>query len=356
LAYAKARLFMEPLGGRFAPSGATHLGPVRNTMPCSDTQQQSGRALYWTRLLALLIVGLLAADRSTAGSDLAWLRDTRFVAYTPSEFTILHGTPIAPGPESIAADLRTLRPHVDGLITYSTAGGLADIVELARQARFEALILGVWSPADGEELDAAIARARQYPQLVRAIVVGNEGLFWKRYTRQDVERAMVRIRREAPHVAVTTSEPFAAYLDASSRYPCDDQDFLLPNIHPIFESWFRPEALDQATEFVVAVQRRLYAVCRKFVLIKETGIPSGPASAGFSPALQRAFWRGLLAKLQTEEHTAAALFEAFDAPWKVEELARDSGRRDPREAAWGWFTSGRTAKPVVELLRPTRSP
>lgn len=306
-------------------------------------------------LVAPLLVGIMAVYSAAAADELAWLRDTRFMAYTPSEFRVLQGQPIPPTPESIAEDLRVLRPYVDGLITYSSANGLADVVEFADKAGFRAVILGIWSPNDENEVKRAVIVARKYPQLVRAIVVGNEGLFWKRYTWRDVQETIQHIRRELPHVAVTTSEPMVSYLGTPARLDCEGQDFLLPNIHPIFESWFSAESITQATEFVLDIEKRLYALCHKFVLIKETGVPSGPSDAGFSPATQRAFWRDLLHKMSTETHASLALFEAFDAPWKVEEIARDSGQRDEREAAWGWFTGSRKPKAVVEVL-PRRSP
>jgi exo-beta-1,3-glucanase (GH17 family) len=312
-------------------------------------------SLHRITFVVLLLLGIMAMDGEAIARDLAWLGDRRFMAYTPSEFSVLHGKPIPATRESIAEDLQVLRPYVDGLITYSTANGLEDVVELADKADFRAIILGIWSPTDKNEVTMAVTLARQYPKLVRAIVVGNEGLFWKRYKWQDVQKTIKQIRRDVPHVAVTTSEPMVSYLGSPTRLGCEDQDFLLPNIHPVFESWFHPESVTQATEFVLDIEKRLYGLCKKFVLIKETGVPSEPSNAGYSPATQRAFWRNLMHKMRTEPHASLALFEAFDAPWKIEEIARDSGRRDEREGAWGWFTSSRKPKAVVEVLQP-RSP
>lgn len=306
-------------------------------------------------MVLLLLLGWLGGVGGAIADHPAWLRDTRFMAYTPSQFRVLHGKPIPATTQSIAADLQVLRPYADGLITYSTANGLADIVGLAHQAGFHAVILGIWSPVDTGEVTTAIALARQYPQLVRAIVVGNEGLFWKRYSWRDVQQTIQHIRREVPAVMLTTSEPMVSYLGSPAQLGCEHQDFLLPNIHPIFEPWFRPASVSQATEFVVAIERRLYALCKKFVLIKETGVPSEPSEAGYSPAMQSAFWHDLLQKMRSEAHASLAYFEAFDAPWKIEEIARDSGRRDTREAAWGWFSTSRQPKAVVEVLPPLRA-
>jgi exo-beta-1,3-glucanase (GH17 family) len=305
-------------------------------------------------LLLLLFFALIIRGVALAGAsrDEAWLGQVRFMAYTPSEFRVVHGEPIPASPASIAEDLRVLRPHVDGLITYSVANGLDEVVRLAQEAGFRAVILGIWSPGDRAEVATAIGLARQFPGLVRALVVGNEGLFWERYTWGEVNNAMARLRRAVPHVALTTSEPMGSYLGPSPRLGCEHQDFLLPNIHPIFEPWFRPGSLTQAVDFVLDIQSRLYRLCGKHVLIKETGVPSAPSNAGFTPARQRTFWRALIRRLRSEEHVSMALFEAFDAPWKIDEIARDSGRRDEREAAWGWFTTDRSAKSVVDVLRP----
>jgi exo-beta-1,3-glucanase (GH17 family) len=304
-------------------------------------------------LSALMIRGVALA---AAPGDVSWLREVRFMAYTPSEFRVVHGKPIPASPASIADDLRVLRPHVDGLITYSVANGLDEVVRLAREAGFRAVILGIWSPGDRAEVATAIGLARQFPDLVRALVVGNEGLFWERYTWEEVRNAMARLRRAVPHVALTTSEPMGSYLGPSPRLGCEDQDFLLPNIHPIFEPWFDPGSPTQAVEFVVDIQRRLHRLCGKHVLIKETGVPSAPSDEGFTPARQRTFWRALIRRLRSEEHASVAFFEAFDAPWKIDEIARDSGVRDEREGAWGWFTTHRRAKPVVDVLHPRRRP
>jgi exo-beta-1,3-glucanase (GH17 family) len=321
----------------------------------SSMQKSSNCSPHRFIFVALLLAGLMAIDGEAIAGDPAWLRDVSFMAYTPSEFKVINGKPIPASPESIAEDLQVLRPYADGLITYSVANGLADVVGLADKAGFRAVILGIWSPTDKYEVTMAVKLVRQYPKLVRAIVVGNEGLFWKRYTWHDVQKAIKQIRRDVPDVAVTTSEPMVSYLGSPARLGCEDQDFLLPNIHPVFEPWFHPESVTQATEFVLDIEKRLYALCNKFVLIKETGVPSGPSSEGFTQATQSAFWLNLTHKMRTQPHAALAYFEAFDAPWKIEEIARDSGRRDEREAAWGWFTSSRKPKEVVEALQP-RSP
>ena len=220
------------------------------------------------------------------------------------------------------------------------------------------MALGVWDPTSPTELDTAIRLAREHPDLIVALAVGNEGLFWGRYDRATLERAVARVRASLPGVPVTTSEPFAVYLD--DRYPgfADGQDLLLPNVHPTFESWFRPEAVGQAVDFVVRVVDRLRERFGKPVLVKETGLPSGPPGSGYTPARQAGFWQHLAERLPPARGRAFAWFEAFDAPWKPAVQALDSGRTQPEEAHWGLLDAEGRAKPALPppLPAPRASP
>ena len=303
-----------------------------------------------TSWIVYILIVVVATTASAASDELTWLQNTQFMAYTPSQFRVEAGRPIAASRESIVADLALLRRHVNGLITYSSSNGLDQIVDVAQAAGFHAVILGMWSPTDADEFNRTVRTARAHPHLVRAIAVGNEGLFWKRYQWPDVTRVITQLRRELPGVAMTTSEPMASYLGSPQRLDCDQQDFLLPNIHPLFETWFRPDASEQAAQFVVESSIRLRALCGKFVLVKETGAPSGPLERGMSPQAQAQLWSELLRRLRAQKNVGLALFEAFDAPWKVAEIARDSGIHDERERYWGWFDAQRHPKPVVNVL------
>jgi exo-beta-1,3-glucanase (GH17 family) len=282
----------------------------------------------------------------------ALLGEVRFVAYTPREFAVVNGQPRAATEAGIRRDLALLREHFDGLVTYSVTYGLEHVPEIAQALGFRALILGVWDPGNADELATAVRLARAYPKLVAAVAVGNEGLYWKRYGWPILEKALGEIRRELPTTAVTTSEPFAAYLDETYPHFVELQDFLLPNVHPVFETWFRPEGYAQAVELVQNVVKLLRDRYGKPVLVKETGMPSAPASKGYTEALQAQFWRLLLARLPPRTGRAFAWFEAFDGPWKPAAGARESGRLAEEEAHWGLYTAAGKPKAVVEILGP----
>lgn len=274
----------------------------------------------------------------------------RFVAYVPRSFSMRDGQPQAATRAGIQEDLQRLRPHFTGLITYGLGHGQADIAELAVKAGFQAVFLGVWDPADSAELDTAIALAQRYPRQVIGLVLGNEGLFWKRYRARDLETAAAYVRARAPQLALGSSEPFAVYLDSPDAAALLALDVLLPNIHPRFEPWFDPANTEQAANFVIEVLELLRTRGGRPVLIKESGLPSAPSEQGFTEARQAAFWARLAQRIPPTPTQNLAWFEAFDTPWKPRELQDEFGRLEPSEAHWGLFRHDGTPKPVVQIL------
>jgi exo-beta-1,3-glucanase (GH17 family) len=297
--------------------------------------------------LWMFLAGLPAGAQEAAAADLDRLRaalaTVRFVAYTPREFRPWQGATVAPA--QIDADLALIRPSFDGLITYSTEKGLAAVPELASARGFNALILGVWDPRDAKEIEKAIDLCRRFPTLIVGLALGNEGVVSERYGWPDVAEALNRVLRELPHLPLTTSEPFGILL-ASPPPLLERLDFLLPNIHPLSEPWFATSPEGAASQMVVDVANRL----RQFgkpILIKETGLPSGPPSAGLTPERQIRFWRTFFTDLRTGPDFAAAAFEAFDAPWKPAEIAQHFDTVMAGEAHWGFFTADGQPKPVL---------
>ena len=308
--------------------------------------------------LATLALGLFCANLATLATPLensdprvaAALAEQRFVSYVPRGFSMLDGTPQAATADGIRDDLQRLRPYFSAIVTYGLEHGQALIPELAVAAGYHALILGVWNPANRAELDQAIALARRYPQQVVALILGNEGLFWKRYQARDIKLAADYVRQQLPHLALGSSEPFSVYLDSADAPVLLELDLLLPNVHPRFEPWFNPANLDQATTFVVEVLQRLHAVTDKPILIKETGLPSAPKTQGFTESRQAEFWSRLLQRIPPGPTQNIAGFEAFDAPWKPRELQDEFGHLEASEAYWGLFRQDGSAKPVVKAF------
>ena len=206
----------------------------------------------------------------------ATLGSVRFVAYTPTDLSIVSGQVRAASKQAVRADLETLRHDFDGLVTYSCADGLEEVPAIASELGYRALIIGIWDPLSEREYANAVRLARAFPQLVVGVAVGNETLLAQRHDWATLRAAIQRLRAALPEVAIATSEPFYFYLNQDPPDFLAVQDFLLPSVHPLYEPWFGQASDAQAVDFVLQVVERLSAQTDKPLLIKETGMPSGP--------------------------------------------------------------------------------
>ena len=280
----------------------------------------------------------------------AAVESVRFVAYTPTDLTVVEGQVRPASVQQIRKDLTILRKDFTGLVLYSSADGLEEVPAIASVLNFQALILGIWDPRAEREIANAVRLARAYPQLIVGVAVGNETLLAKRNDWATLRQSMLRLRAALPDVAITTTEPFYFYLNDEPADFLSVQDFLLPGVHPLYEPWFAQATTEGAVDFVVKIATRLSAKTDKPLLIKETGLPSGPAKQGFTPARQTEFWSALAQRLPPAKGRGLVYFEAFDHAWKVKNAEKEFGLH-PEEAFWGLYTEEGTPKPVVKALR-----
>ena len=288
----------------------------------------------------------------------AALSERRFVAYQPTSLAVENGRVTSANPASIRADLTVLRRSFDALITYDAVHGAQAIPPIAAELGFHALILGVWDPADEAQLAAAVDAARRFPQLVLGVSLGNEMLFAHRSDPAAFLRLIARARVRLPGTALTTTEPFHIYYQPDSEAVLSRLDFLLVNVHPIFQPWFHDAPDSAAAQFVVNVLERLAPLACGPILVKETGVPTAPASAGFSEARQASFYRELRARLAPNAERAFAYFAAFDAPWRAYDAIAVPGAAPgihPEEAHWGLYDAERRPKAAARELPPLMS-
>jgi len=306
-------------------------------------------------LLALAMLAPLSLQAQPDSKDRAdrvraAIGSLRFVAYTPTDLSIVSGRVHAASRERIRKDLTLLRKDFQGLITYSCADGLEEVPDIANALGYRAVILGIWDPLSKREIDNVKRLVNAYPQLILGVSVGNETLLAKRQQWPVLRSSIQHLRAALPGVAITTSEPFYYYLNDDPPGFLAVQDFLLPGVHPLFQPWFDRATTAQAVDFVVRVAGLLSAKTDKPVLIKETGLPSGPPGSRFTPAAQAEFWVSLLQRLPPAPGLGFAYFEAFDHDWK-EENARHEFGSHPEEGYWGLYTADGKPKEAVKELR-----
>ncbi|HEX4534444.1 MAG TPA: hypothetical protein VH000_09455 [Rhizomicrobium sp.] len=314
----------------------------------------STRRAVLAGLGALTAAPAMASVCAKSRANLAPLQDAmangRFIAYQPTALKAIDGQLTHASDNSIRADLNVLRPWFDSLITYGVTAGGERIPDIAASLKFRSVILGVWDPSNETEISNAVAAWKRNPQLVNGISLGNEIVFGKRGTWADLAKYLAQVRARAPGAALTVSETFAEYLDhPESKLALAQMDFMLANVHPAFEPWFKTAPPYNWADFVVKVTARLSSAFCGPVLVKETGVPSGPASASFTENAQAAFWRALEKQFPRSPERAFAYFTAFDAPWRTNDFNPVAGPH-PEEAHWGLFTEDRRPKLVIAAL------
>jgi exo-beta-1,3-glucanase (GH17 family) len=311
------------------------------------------RRLVWMIALCLsLIVPALARADEPRFALFDLLTDTpspKFIAYTPSRLDPRQEANQRALPTStIRADLEALRPSFDGLVLYGYHEAVTPrIAALAKELKFRAVLLAVWDPKSAAEVDGVVEVVRIHSEgLALGVLLGNEGLTFKRYETDDLRIAADRLHsRIGRAVPFGTSEPLGGYESAFVR---EFGDFLAPNIHPVFD---RPnlgpaEAASWAREQAGQLARR----AKKPVIVKETGFPHAGKPA-YSPESQAAFWSaylkpGLLAKpVGSPWVFHGVAFEAFDLHWKATES------KLAIEASWGLLSTERRPYTALRVWR-----
>jgi exo-beta-1,3-glucanase (GH17 family) len=251
---------------------------------------------------------------------------------------------------SIRADLQALRPHFDGLVLYGYHEACTPrILAVAKALKFRAVLLGIWDPKSAAEVDGVAELARLYHKVMAlGVLVGNEGITFKRYEAEDLTIAADRLRARLPRgIPMATGEPLVGYKRAFVR---DFGDFLAPNIHPVFD---RPQlGPEAAAAWAREEAEKLARQAKKPVLLKETGFPHD-GKKDYTPNSQKAFWQayvkpGLLVRPRGAPQAwvfHGVAFDAFDLPWKAQATGLAI------ERYWGLFSNKREPLPGVEVWR-----
>lgn len=296
------------------------LGQIKQTM---FAELYSGLCLF----LAGISVAILASCATEPEklddkfSRLVW------VAYSPPRANPNQG--VEASIADIREDLMVLRKAgFTGLVTYSSSGVMGrELPALAQSQGFQGLIVGVWDPANKEEITAAKAAARN--PVVLGFCVGNEGL-QKRYQMSALSSAIEDLRKTTGK-PVTTTEEIDDYSDENLLRL---GDWVFPNAHPYFHNQLDPNA---AVRWTQGASDDLKRRSGRLVMFKEVGLPTeGDPQGRLSEANQERYYLEL-----AKTDVRFVYFEAFDQPWKT---------HLPIEPHWGIFKSDRTPKALGRKL------
>ncbi|AMO77937.1 hypothetical protein PcP3B5_45410 [Pseudomonas citronellolis] len=243
-------------------------------------------------------------------------------------------------PAQMDADLALLATRFTCVRTYSMSG-LEGIPELARKHGLK-LILGAWInaiPADSErEVQKLITAANAYPDVVLAVIVGNETLLRQEVTSKYLEGLLARVKSQVRQ-PVSYAEVWEYWL----KHPqlAASVDFITLHLLPYWDN--QPSGIDGALEHVADIRRRFdQAFPGKAILIGETGWPSEgrQRQTALPSRVNEARYIRDFVRLAEEHGWRYNLIEAFDQPWKRRIEGAVGGY-------WGLFDADRQDKNVL---------
>lgn len=280
-----------------------------------------GPALVSFGLTALAIIAVwwwLGAPEQLPPSSLAAGEKLTCVSYAPfrgSQDPLVEGTRVTP--EQIDEDLALLAKYTNCIRTYSVDDGRDDVLKSARRYGLK-VMHGVWVSGDPEktrrQIATSVAYAKEFPDVITAIVVGNEVLLRGEMTAANLI-ALIREIKAQVAMPVTYADVWEFWL----RYPDvhNAVDFVTIHVLPYWEDF--PVPASRAAAHMVAIRNKVAAAFpNKEIVIGEFGWPSAGRmreDARPSPYDQARAIIDTLAAAKREK-IRVNIIEAFDQPWK----------------------------------------
>ncbi|GGF84063.1 beta-1,6-glucan synthase [Azorhizobium oxalatiphilum] len=222
-------------------------------------------------------------------------------------------------PESqIDEDFAQLAKITDCVRTYSVEMGLDKVPAMARKHGLTVL-QGIWIGGETAknkiEIDTGVRLAQQNPDVIKAVVVGNEVMLRGEMSAADISAVLRDVKSRVGAVKVTYADVWEFWSRAKSL--AQDVDFMTIHILPYWEDL--PVSAREAGPHVDAIRQHMAEEFPgKEILIGETGWPSaGRMREGAlpSPADQALVMHDLM-RLAKEKGYRVNVIEAFDQPWK----------------------------------------
>jgi exo-beta-1,3-glucanase (GH17 family) len=220
-------------------------------------------------------------------------------------------------PAQIDADLSQLARIADCVRTYSVDFGIDRVPEMARKHGLKVL-LGVWLSSRTErnwsQIETGIALAKRFPDVITAVIVGNEALLRGEISPADLADAIRNVKQKSQK-PVTYADVWEFWL--RHRELASVVDFVTVHILPYWEDM--PIPAEQAADHVASIRRiAAGAFPGKEIVIGETGWPSAgrmreaalPSLANQARAVHDILARG------KRDGFRVNVIEAYDQPWK----------------------------------------
>src|SRR4029079_9952407 len=217
----------------------------------------------------------------------------------------------------IDEDLAQLKPLTNCIRTYSIDHGLDKIPEIARRHGIKVLH-GLWLSSLPElnrrQIATTIELANRFPDVIEAVIVGNEVLLRGEMSAPDLARTTEHIKAKVL-MPVTSADVWEFWL--RHREVAAAVDFITVHILPYWED--HPIPVTQAARHVELIRKRVVATFPdKEIFLGEFGWPSAGRMRGGalpSPVNAARVLHEVVAQARLGNYLVN-LIEAYDQPWK----------------------------------------
>jgi exo-beta-1,3-glucanase (GH17 family) len=247
------------------------------------------------------------------------------------------GPDIPIDPRQIDEDLAQLKQITDCIRTYSVDHGLDQIPEIAKRHGLKVL-QGLWLSSlpdlSRKQVARTIELAKQFPDVIAAVIVGNEVLLRGEMSAPQLARTIREVKAQVS-MPVTYADVWEFWL--RNREIAAAVDFISIHILPYWEDF--PIPAKEAARHVDAIRKQIVAAFPdKEILVGEFGWPSaGRMREGALPSpLDQARVMHEVLALAKRENYRVNLIEAYDQPWKRQLEGTVGGR-------WGLYDAYRRA-------------
>jgi exo-beta-1,3-glucanase (GH17 family) len=217
--------------------------------------------------------------------------------------------------EQIRRRMKTIAPHTKWIRSFSCIEGNELVPKVAREFGIKTLV-GAWLGKDKDlneqEISGLIQLARE--GYVDIAAVGNEVLYRKDLSEEELLDYIHRVKKEIPNVSVGYVDAYYEFTDCPEiTASCD---VILSNCYPFWEGCHIDYSLVYMKQMY---QQAVQAAKGKRVIITETGWPSyGKSLEGADPSAENAMKYFInTQKWSQEEEIQIFYFSSFDESWKV---------------------------------------
>jgi exo-beta-1,3-glucanase (GH17 family) len=217
--------------------------------------------------------------------------------------------------EQVRRRMEIIKPYTKWVRSFSCTDGNELIPKVAKEMGIKTLV-GAWLGNDAEINEREIAGLIELANkgLVDIAAVGNEVMYRKDLTEDELLAFIGRVKKEIPHIPVGYVD---AYYEFSHRPAITEIcDVILCNCYPFWEGC----SFENSLNYMKLMYYQAKAAANgKEVIITETGWPSqGESLQGAHPGTQQARDYFINTQLwSANDNIPVFYFSSFDESWKV---------------------------------------